>query len=83
MKTFVKNPKNKANEDSEFEVDKVLKGARKYRGRRLKPISVSLDIDTTHKLKEIAQERGIPYQVLMRSFILEGIRRLEEDKKAG
>ena len=83
MKTFVKNPKNKSDEDSEFEVDKVSKGARKYRERRLKPTSVSLDEDTTHKLKKIAQEKGIPYQVLMRSFILEGIRRLEEDKKAG
>lgn len=83
MKTFVKNPKKIKDEDSEFEVDKVLEGARKYRERRLKPTSVSLDEETTHKLKEIAQEKGIPYQVLMRSFILEGIRRLEEDKKAG
>jgi hypothetical protein len=83
MKTFVKNPKKIKDEESEFEGDKVLEGARKYRERRLKPTSVSLDEETTHKLKEIAQEKGIPCQVLMRSFILEGIRQLEKDKRAG
>jgi predicted DNA binding CopG/RHH family protein len=83
MKTFVKNPKKTKDEDSEFKVGKVLEGARKYRERRFKPTSVLLDEETTQKLKKIAQEKGIPYQVLMRSFILEGIGRLEKDKRAG
>ena len=82
MKRYVKNPKD-APQDSEFELEKVIEGARKIRERRLYPTSVALDEQTTRKLKEVAEEKGIPYQVLMRSFILEGLRRLEEDKKVG
>lgn len=83
MKTFVKNSDEKMYEEVEFEKEKVLEDARKYRERKLKPTSVSLDEGTTQKLKALAEEKGIPYQVLMRSFIIEGIRRIEDEKKAG
>lgn len=47
--------------------------------RRKMPTSVSLAPEVVEELKAIAAQRGIPYQVLMRSFILEG---LEKWKKA-
>jgi predicted DNA binding CopG/RHH family protein len=57
----------------EFEEDKSLK-ARQERMKRKKPTSVALDEDTISRLKELALERGIPYQVLMRSYILKGLK---------
>lgn len=83
MKTFVKNADEWMYEKVEFETEKVLESARRYREHKLKPTSVCLDELTTQKLKSLAAEKGIPYQVLMRSFILDGLRRIEDDKKVG
>lgn len=47
-------------------------------GRKM-PTSISLPPDVVEELKKMAKKKGIPYQVLMRSFIMEG---LEKMKKA-
>ena len=44
------------------------------------PTSVALDPQLIAELKSEATARGVPYQVLMRMFIVEGFRRL---KRAG
>jgi predicted DNA binding CopG/RHH family protein len=62
-------------DEIEFDEEKVL-GARKV-GRKM-PTSVSLPPEVVEELKEIAVKKGIPYQVLMRSFILEGLKRLKD-----
>lgn len=60
--------------ENEFEVEKSL-AARNARLKKKKlPTSIALDEDTIFKLKAIAEERGIPYQVLMRSYILKGLK---------
>ncbi len=59
----------------EFEKQKVRK-ARKI-GRKM-PTSISLPPEIVEELKTIAEKKGIPYQVLMRSFILEGLEKLKE-----
>jgi predicted DNA binding CopG/RHH family protein len=41
--------------------------------RKKKPTSVALSPGTIIELKARAMKRGIPYQVLMRSFILRGL----------
>ena len=41
-------------------------------------ISVSLPPEVVEELKAIAEKKGIPYQVLMRSFILEGLHKLKQ-----
>lgn len=65
-------------EYDEVEFDEVaVKKARKI-GRKM-PTSVSLPPETVEELKALANKKGIPYQVLMRSFIIEG---LESMKKA-
>lgn len=60
-----------------FQEGKSLK-AREENIKRKKPTSVALDEGTINRLKELAEEKGIPYQVLMRSYILKGLK--EENK---
>jgi predicted DNA binding CopG/RHH family protein len=62
----------------EFEVEKSLAAREEMRAKK-RPTSVALDEKTINELKALAELKGIPYQVLMRSYILEGIRK---DKKA-
>ena len=72
-----KYAKSKSDYDEvEFDEDEVRK-SRKI-GRKM-PTSVSLSPEVVEELKKIANKKGIPYQVLMRSFIMEG---LEKMKKA-
>ena len=59
----------------ELEQKKVLK-ARKI-GRKM-PTSVSLPPEVVEELKQIADKKGIPYQVLMRSFIIEGLEKIKK-----
>ena len=42
------------------------------------PTSVSLPPEVVEELKAIAEKKGISYQVLMRSFILEGLQKLKQ-----
>jgi hypothetical protein len=42
------------------------------------PTSVSLPPEIVEELKKMAIKKGIPYQVLMRSFIIEGLQRLKQ-----
>lgn len=46
--------------------------------RRKMPTSVSLPPEIVEELKNIANLKGIPYQVLMRSFIIEGLEKLKK-----
>ena len=61
--------------DKEYDVvefdEKAVKEAHKI--RRKMPTSVSLPPEIVEELKVLADKKGIPYQVLMRSFIIEGL----------
>ena len=60
---------------------KKIKAAMKRKGKdRKQPTSVALDPQLIAELKSEARARGVPYQVLMRMFIVEGFKRL---KRAG
>ncbi len=61
-------------DEIEFDEEQVLNS--KKIGRKM-PTSVSLPPEIVEELKMIAEKKGIPYQVLMRSFILEGLQRLK------
>jgi predicted DNA binding CopG/RHH family protein len=58
-----------------FEAKKIRAAIKKGRGPRKQPTSVALDPEFIDQLKDEAQARGVPYQVLMRMFIVEGFRR--------
>ena len=66
--------------DEPFELDatKVLQAMKRYKDSRKKPTSVALDNSTIQELKRVAEKQGIPYQVLIRVFILDGLERLKK-----
>lgn len=65
---------------SQFEEKKILAAARRLKKKRKLPTSVALEQETINELKALAEWRGVPYQILMRMFILEG---LHNSKVAG
>ncbi len=62
-------------DEVEFDEEVVIKSRRV--GRKM-PTSVSLPPEVVEELKLIADKKGIPYQVLMRSFIIEGLEKLKK-----
>lgn len=62
-----------------LDADRILTAMKRYKDAKRKPTSVALEERTIRELKALAQQQGIPYQVLMRIFILYG---LEAMKKA-
>lgn len=58
--------------------EQVLAAMRRYKTARKKPTSVALDERTIKELKSLAAHQGIPYQVLMRVFILRGIESMKQ-----
>lgn len=69
--------KSKSTYDNiEFDIKKSKDAQNKI--RRKMPTSVTLSPDVVEELKEIAEKKGIPYQVLMRSFIIEGLEKLKK-----
>ena len=77
-KKYVKSKDVKVYKKVEFDEAKSL-AAREIRRTKKRPTSIALDDETILELKQLAQEKGIPYQVLMRSYILQGIKK---DKKS-
>ena len=83
MPRYVKNEKGyEESFDADWKaVKKGLKKVRAEHGEPKKvPTSVALDPRFVAELKKAAEERGIPYQILMRMFIIEGFQRM---RKAG
>lgn len=72
--SYVKNTDEEMYEEVSFEEEKVLKARRESLAKK-KPTSIALDESTIEELKKLAKHKGIPYQVLMRSYILEGLRK--------
>lgn len=66
-------------DEVEFDEEKVI--ATRGKVRRSMPTSVSLSRDVVIELKLLAEKKGIPYQVLMRSFIIEGLERMKKQMK--
>lgn len=58
---------------------KVRAAAQRLKKARKQPTSVALEPAVIRQLKQEAKSRGLPYQVLMRMLIVEG---LKEIKKA-
>jgi predicted DNA binding CopG/RHH family protein len=78
-KRYVKNTDEE--EEAEFDVAASQAGRVRLRAARLKrkmPTSIALDEETIEELRKLAEQKGIPYQVLMRSFIIEGIKRAKK-----
>jgi predicted DNA binding CopG/RHH family protein len=61
----------------EFDSQEIIAGMRRLKGARRKPTSIALEEDLLKELKAIAHKRGVPYQVLMRLLIADGLKRLK------
>ncbi len=70
--TYAKSEKAYAR-TSVFEQKKILAAAKRLKKSRKLPTSIALEERTINELKALAEWRGVPYQVLMRMFILEGL----------
>lgn len=57
---------------------KILEAMKRYKNARKRPTSVALDDSTVSELKRLAGRQGIPYQVLIRVFILDGLERIKK-----
>ncbi len=62
----------------ELEADKILAAMKRFKNSPKKPTSVALDELTIKELKAVAEQQGIPYQVLIRVFILDGLNRIKK-----
>lgn len=71
---MIKNTDENIYKNIEFDKKSAL-AARKLLKSKKKPTSIALEDETIEELKDLAALKGIPYQVLMRSFILEGLRK--------
>lgn len=60
----------------EFDMDEILAGMSRLKGTRRKPTSVALEAEMLEELKAVASKKGLPYQVLMRLLIAEGLRKI-------
>lgn len=64
--------------ESILDSKKILAAMKRYKDSPKKPTSVALDEMTIQELKVVAERQGIPYQVLIRVFILDGLARLKK-----
>jgi len=76
-KSYVKSLKE-YDEPFKFDSDKILAAMKRYKSFPKKPTSVALDESTIKELKNVAEKQDIPYQVLIRVFILDGLARLKK-----
>jgi predicted DNA binding CopG/RHH family protein len=63
-----------------FDPAKIRAAMKRTKAARKQPTSLALDPNLIRDLKAEAKARGVPYQVLMRMFVIEGFKRL---KRAG
>lgn len=81
MAKYVKNEKGY---EKSFDADwkAVKSGLKKVRaaqgGVKKVPTSVALDPGFVADLKKEAAKRGVPYQILMRMFIMDGFQRMKK-----
>lgn len=76
-KSYVKSRKE-YEEPFELDSDKILAAMKRFKDAKKKPTSVALDETTIQELKKVAEKKGVPYQVLIRVFILDGLERLKK-----
>lgn len=75
-KSYVKSLKE-YEEPFELDAEKILAAMKRFKSAKKRPTSVALDETTIRELKALAEKQGIPYQVLIRVFILDGLKRMK------
>lgn len=83
MNRYVKNSTEYEDEDVDVESQKIQDAMKRHKNVRKMPTSVALDPGLVQSLKQEAQKRGIPYQIMLRMFIIEGFERMLKTAKMG
>jgi len=76
MAHYVKN--QPGYEKVEYDREKVRAAALRLKKARKQPTSIALEPAVIQDLKREAETRGLPYQVLMRMLIVDGLRKLRK-----
>jgi predicted DNA binding CopG/RHH family protein len=76
-KSYVKSLKEYSS-PVDLDSKKILAAMKRFKNSPKKPTSVALDETTIQELKIVAEKQGIPYQVLIRVFILDGLDRMKK-----
>jgi predicted DNA binding CopG/RHH family protein len=76
MKRYAKSLKEYSK--IEFDEKKIISAMKRLKSQRKLPTSIALEEATIYELKELADKKGVPYQVLMRMFILDGLRKMKK-----
>lgn len=76
MKRYAKSLKEY--DKIEFDTADILEEMSRLKGARRKPTSVALDEKMIRDLKAMAIKKSIPYQILMRLLIADGLRRMKK-----
>lgn len=77
MKKYYAKSLKEYNGQTKLDEKNILKSMKRLKGSRKHPTSVALEESTIEELKDMASKKGVPYQVLMRMFIMEGLRRMK------
>ena len=72
-KRYVKSDKS-YEKPSEYDENAIAAAMKRLKSKRKVPTSVALDPDLVDAIKQAAEDRGVPYQVLLRMFIIEGFK---------
>ena len=80
MKRYYAKSLKEYNAPIEMDEKKLLKSVGNLKKTHKLPTSVALDISTIKGLKQLAEKKGVPYQVLMRMFIVEGLGKTNKQK---
>ena len=75
-KMYVKSLKE-YEEETLFDEKRLLEAMKKAKKRR-RPTSVALEERTIVELKRLADKKNVPYQVLMRMFIVDGLEKMKK-----
>ena len=62
----------------DFDTKDILTEMSRLKGARRKPTSIALDAKVIQELKAMALKKSIPYQILMRLLINDGLRRMKK-----
>ena len=76
-KRYVKNEKG-YEKTSTFDEEKIVAAMKRLKTKKKVPTSVALDPDLVAEIKVAAEERSVPYQVLLRMFIIDGFKRWQK-----
>lgn len=75
MRSYVKNEKGYSK--VKFNAKAVKEAYSKAKTKRKQPTSVNLPEEVITELKALALKMDVPYQTLMRKFIIEGLAKLQ------